>query len=91
MLSTDSGAGGADLTGGPLELGVGAPAGPALTDPSAVTDLLVGGQAGGGVQRAVAGASRVVSVTDTHPALTAAVSCRRNSTLTHLITHFSQI
>lgn len=43
MFSTDSGAGGADLTGGPLELGVGAPAGPALTDPSAVTDLLVGG------------------------------------------------
>lgn len=41
MLSADSRTGGADLTGGPLEFRVRAPAGPALAGPSAVTDLLV--------------------------------------------------
>lgn len=74
VFSADSRAGGANLTGGTLKLGVCAPAGPTLTNPSAITDLLVGGEAGRGVQRAVTRASGVVSITDTNPALTTAVS-----------------
>ena len=73
MLGADSRAGGACLAGGALELGVGTLADAALAGSPSVTDLLVGCQAGGGVQGAVAGAARVVGVADAHPALTAAV------------------
>lgn len=74
VFSTDSGAGGADLTGGTLELGVSALADATLAGAPAITYLLVGCQAGGGVQGTVAGAARVVGITDTHPALTTSMS-----------------
>ena len=74
VLGADSRAGGADLAGGALELGVCTLADATLAGSPPVTDLLVGCQAGGGVQGAVAGAARVVSVADTHPALAAAVT-----------------
>ena len=69
MLSTHSGTGGTHFAGGSLELGVGALTHPTLTGPAAVTDLLVLGQTGGGVQRAVALVARVVSIAVTHTAL----------------------
>ena len=74
VLSADSGAGGADLTGGTLELGVGALADATLAGAPAITYLLVGCQAGGGVQGTVAGAACVVGIADTHPALTTPMS-----------------
>ena len=71
VLGADSRAGGAGLAGGALELGVCTFAGATLAGPPAVTDLLVGGQAGGVVQGAIAGAACPVGIADTHPALTA--------------------
>lgn len=74
MLGTDAGTGGTQLTGGPLEFGAGAPAASTFALAAAVTDLPVLGEAGGGVQRAVAGAAGVVCITDAFPAFTAAVT-----------------
>ena len=76
VLGADIGAGGADLTGGALELGVGAFAGAAFAGAPPIADLLVGGQAGGGVQGAVAGTACVVVVAYANPALTAAMTYR---------------
>lgn len=50
VLSTHSWTGGADLTGGTLEFGVGALADAAVTRASAIADLLVAGHARGVVQ-----------------------------------------
>lgn len=74
VLGADSGAGGADLAGRALELGVGAFADSTLAFAAAVADLAVLGQAGGRLQRAVAGAARVVGVADALAALAASVS-----------------
>lgn len=74
MLDADIGAGTADLTGPPLVSVVGALAHTALADATATADLLVGGQTGRGVQRALARTARVVGVADAHAALAAAVS-----------------
>lgn len=73
MLSAHSWTGGADLTGGTLEFGVGALAGAAVTVASAVADLLIGGQTCGVVQRAIAGTSSPHWLTDTNSALTFSV------------------
>lgn len=74
MLGADTWAGGTQLAGRPLKLGVGAFAGAALAGSPAIADLPVLGDAGGVVQGAVAGAARVVLVADAHPALAAPVS-----------------
>lgn len=74
VLSADAGAGGADLAGRTLEFGVGAFADSTFTCTAAVTDLPVLGEAGGGLQGAVAGTTCVVGITDALPAITAAMS-----------------
>ena len=74
MFGAYARAGGADLAGGALELGVGALALAALTGAAAVADLPVLGQAGGGVQGAVTRAARVVGLAHAHPALTLTVA-----------------
>lgn len=74
MLCADARAGGADLTGWTLELGVGAFAASTLTTTASITDLSVFGEAGGGVQGAVTSTPCVVGITDALPALTASVS-----------------
>ena len=74
MLSADARTGRADLAGGALELCVGTLAGATLADAPAVTDLLVGCQAGGGVHGAVTGTASVVGVTYTDPALALSMS-----------------
>lgn len=74
MLGADPRAGGTQLAGGPLELGVGAFAAAALAVAPAIADLAVLGDAGGVVHGAVAGGARVVLVADAHPALAPPVS-----------------
>jgi len=64
VLGADAGAGGTELAGGALEFGVGTFAGPTLAGTAAVTDLPVLSEAAGAVQRAVAGAARVVGIAD---------------------------
>lgn len=74
MLGAHSQAGGAHLAGGTLELGIGALAGAALAGAPAVTELLVAGQTGAVVQRAVAGAARPHGVTLAHSAVARSVT-----------------
>lgn len=80
VLRADAGAGGADLAGRTLEFGVGAFAGAALTGTASVADLSVLGEAGGGLQGAVAGAAGVVGIADALPAVAAPVSCGSRGT-----------
>ena len=47
VLRADSRAGGTDLTGGALELGVGALADATVTGPPAIADLSIAGHTGG--------------------------------------------
>lgn len=79
MFCADSWTGGTDLTGRPLELGVSALAGATLTGAPAITDLLVRGQAGCGVQRTVTGTACPVGITYTHPTLTVTMSCHNTT------------
>lgn len=74
MLRADPWAGGADLASGSLELGVGTFAYATLAGSPAVADLSVLGQAGGCIQRAVAGAARVVVVAHAHATLATAMA-----------------
>lgn len=74
LLGADAGAGGTDLTGWTLEFGVGAFADSTFTSTATITDLPVLGEAGGGLQGAVAGTACVVGVTDALPAFTAPMS-----------------
>lgn len=75
VLCADAGAGGTDLTGWALEFGVVALADAAFTFTTAVTFLSILSETGGNLHGAVAGAARVVGVTDALPAFTASVSC----------------
>ena len=74
MFDAHSRAGRAGLTGESLELGVRALAGATLTLSAPVADLLVAGQAGAGVQRAVTGSAIPVRFTIAHSALALAVA-----------------
>lgn len=74
MLNANAGAGGTDLAGWTLELGVGTLAASTFTCAAAVAYLPVLGQTGGSVQGAVAGAAGVVGITDALPAFAASMS-----------------
>lgn len=74
VLSADTGTGWTSLACWTLEFGVGAFADSTVTCAATITDLPVLGEAGGGVQGAVAGAACVVGITDALPAFAASVS-----------------
>lgn len=79
MFCADPWTGRTDLTAGALELWVSTLAGATLTGASSVTDLLVGSQAGRGVQRTVTGTACPVGITYTHPTLTVTMSCHNTT------------
>lgn len=73
VFSTHSWTGGADLTGGTLEFGVGALADATVTRAPAIANLLIAGHTCGVIQGAITGASSPHQITDTNSAFTASV------------------